>query len=145
MPAEKDVKPKARRCQIVTLGVCDERRGSLCVAEVGRQIAFPIRRVYWIFDVPSGGERARHAHRVQQELLVAVNGSFVVHCYDGVTRTSFELDSPDKGLLLGPMVFHHADAFAPGSICLVLASGPYEPDEYVRDYEEFRALTAPRC
>ena len=122
----------------------DERRGSLCVAEVGHHIPFEIRRTYWVFDVPIGGERANHAHREQSELLVSVRGAFTVHCDEGDIQTAHTLGSPDEALLLPPMVFHRLDGFAPGSLCLVFASGPYDPSEYVTDFAEFRKLIAQR-
>jgi hypothetical protein len=134
----------ASRCRRISLGRIDEERGSLCVAEVGRHIPFEVQRIYWIFDIPIGGERADHAHREQWELLVAVRGGFTVRCDDGDVQTIHTLDSPDQALLLAPMVFHQLDHFAPGSLCLVFASGPYDPDEYVTDDEEFRELMARR-
>ena len=100
--------------------------------------------MYWIFGVPAAGERANHAHRSQYELLVAARGSFTVHCDDGSVCSSHLLDSPDRGLLLPPMVFHHLEAFSEGALCLVLASGQYEHDEYVRDFAEFRDLLCGR-
>jgi hypothetical protein len=133
----------ASRCQLIELGRVDESRGSLCVAEVGEHLGFMIERVYWVFDVPYGCERAHHAHREQYELLVAARGSFTVHCDEGPVRSVYRLDSPETGLLLPPMVFHHLDDFSPGAMCLVLASGPYDSAEYVNTYDEFRELVAP--
>jgi dTDP-4-dehydrorhamnose 3,5-epimerase-like enzyme len=144
MPEQILSPPRVSRCQRIQLGRVDERRGSLCVAEVGRQIPFEVQRAYWIFGVGAESERANHAHREQSELVVAVGGSFTVHCDDGEVRSAYTLDSPDEALLLPPMVFHHLDDFAPGSTCLVLASGPYDPDEYVSDHAEFRKLMARR-
>lgn len=132
------------RCRRVTLGRVDELRGTLCVAEVGEHIPFDVQRAYWIFDVPVVGSRANHAHREQAELLVAARGEFTVHCDDGEFQTAYILSSPDEALLLPPMVFHRLDNFVPGSLCLVFASGPYDPREYVTDYDEFRALFAQR-
>jgi hypothetical protein len=132
------------RCGLVSLARVDEPRGSLCVAEVGPQIPFSVQRAYWIFDVPTTGERANHGHREQSELLVSAQGAFTVHCDDGELQTSYRLDSPHEALLLPPMVFHRLDNFLPGSLCLVFASGPYDPREYVTDYAEFRELLARR-
>ena len=134
----------ASRCRLVSFGRVDEPHGSLCVAEVGRQIPFEVQRAYWIFDVPIGGERANHAHRVQSEVLVSVQGAFTVHCDDGDVQTVYTLDSPDEALVLPPMVFHRLDDFTAGSVCLVFASGPYDPSEYVNGYDEFRELIARR-
>lgn len=132
----------ASRCQVVSLTVAEEPRGSLCVAEAFRDIPFEPRRVYWVFDVPPGGERAHHAHREQHEVLVAVNGAFTVHCDDGRVDTVYRLDSSVYGLLLPEMVWHHLDDFTAGAVCLVLASGPFDEREYVRDHDEFQTLTA---
>jgi mannose-6-phosphate isomerase-like protein (cupin superfamily) len=126
------------------LGRIDEQRGSLCVAEAGQTVPFEIKRVYWVFDVPELGERAHHAHREQDELLVAARGEFTVHCDNGEVQSVHTLDSPAFGLLTPAMVWHHLDSFSPGALCLVLASGPYDPAEYVHDYQEFRELTARR-
>ncbi|HWF34951.1 MAG TPA: FdtA/QdtA family cupin domain-containing protein [Solirubrobacteraceae bacterium] len=128
-------------CSLLALARVDEPRGSLCVAE---NLGFEIKRAYWIFDLPEGAERANHAHREQYEVLVAVRGSFAVHCDDGHGRESRTLASPDAGLLIPPMVFHTLDGFSPDAVCLVFASGPYEYDEYVHDYDEFRALVSGR-
>ncbi|MFZ0041129.1 MAG: FdtA/QdtA family cupin domain-containing protein [Solirubrobacteraceae bacterium] len=130
----------ASRCQELSLGRFDETRGSLCVAELGRDIPFPIVRVYWIFDVPRGGQRAHHAHRRQTEVLIAVRGGFTVHCDDGEVTSVHVLDSPATGLLLPPMVFHHLEDFASGTVCVVLASDAYDPAEYVYDRAEFDSL-----
>ena len=134
----------ASDCRLISLGRIDERRGSLCVAEIDRHVPFEIQRAYWIFDVPSAGVRGDHAHRSQSELLVALQGSITVRCDDGVAQTAYTLDAPDCGLLLAPMVFHDVTEFSAGSICLVLASGRYDPDEYINDYTEFRELIAQR-
>jgi hypothetical protein len=128
------------RCEVVPLGQVVEPRGSLCVVEASRHISFEIRRVYWVFDVPPEGERAHHALREQYELLVAARGGFTVHCDDGEVKTVYRLDSPAVGLLIPKLVWHHLELFSVGAICLVLASGPYDPVEYVHDYEEFGRL-----
>ena len=112
------------------------------MAEASRHVPFPIIRVYWVFDVPAGAERAGHAHREQQELLIAARGAFTVHCDDGEVRSAHRLDSPAVGLLLPELVWHHLREFSDGALCLVLASGPYVPAEYVTDYDEFRNLAA---
>jgi mannose-6-phosphate isomerase-like protein (cupin superfamily) len=143
MPGEV-LSPETSRSRQISFRRIDERRGSLCVAEVGLHVPFEIERAYWIFDVPIGGERAHHAHREQSELLVAVRGAFTVHCDDGHTESAYRLDSPDEALLLPPMVFHYLDSFAPESLCLVFASGPYDPCEYVNDHGEFCKLTNKR-
>jgi hypothetical protein len=121
------------RCEVVPLGQVVEPRGSLCVVEASRHISFEIRRVYWVFDVPPEGERAHHALREQYELLVAARGGFTVHCDDGEVQTAYRLDCPAVGLLIPELVWHHLEDFSEGAMCLALASGPYDPVEYVHD------------
>lgn len=130
------------RCELIQLTFVDEPRGWLSAAESFDQVPFAIKRVYWLSAVPPGGERAHHAHREQQELLVAARGGFTVHCDDGRVRSVYRLDSPAYGLLLPEMVWHHLDEFSDEALCLVLASGPYDYDEYVHHYDEFREITA---
>lgn len=129
------------RCKLIQLTLVEESRGWLCAAEALAQVPFEIKRVYWVSGVPATGERAHHAHREQQELLVAARGAFTVHCHDGRVRTVHRLNSPAIGLLLPEMVWHHLDQFSDEALCLVLASGPYDYTEYVHDYNEFRGLT----
>jgi hypothetical protein len=114
------------------------------VVEASRHIPFEIQRAYWVFGVPSGGERAHHAHREQHELLVAARGGFTVHCDDGAVNTAYRLDSPAAGLLIPELVWHHLEDFSDEAMCLVLASGSYDPVEYVHDYKEFAELVGRR-
>jgi dTDP-4-dehydrorhamnose 3,5-epimerase-like enzyme len=130
------------RCELIELKLVEEPRGGLCAAEALLQVPFEIRRVYWVFGVPPGRQRAHHAHREQQELLVSARGEFTVYCDDGRVRSVHRLTSPAWGLLLPEMVWHHLDEFSEDALCLVLASGPYDYGEYVHDYSEFQELTA---
>ena len=130
------------RCELIELKMVEEPRGWLCAAEAFGQVPFEIVRVYWVSGVPAGGERAHHAHREQQELIVAARGAFTVRCDDGRVHSVYRLDSPACGLLLPEMVWHDLDEFSDEALCLVLASGAYDYGEYVHDYDEFRGITA---
>lgn len=129
-------------CRRIRIERFDGQRGSMCVVDAAEHLPFEIQRAYWIFDVPSRVERGGHAHREQSEFLIPVRGAFTVRCDAGDGQTDHRLEAPDEGLLLPPMVFHHMTDFARRSLCLVLASGPYDPSEYVSDYDEFRGLTS---
>jgi hypothetical protein len=56
---------------------------------------------------------------------------------DGQHRQEFVLDHQGRGLHLPPMTWGIQYRYAPGSTLLVLASDPYDPDDYIRDYDEF--------
>jgi hypothetical protein len=125
---------------LVDIPLVHDRRGSLCFAEANRHVPFAIERVYWIYGMSRGMQRGRHAHLNVQELLVATAGAFDVHCDNGFERETIHLDDPSRGLLVDSGVWRELDAFLAGSVCLVLASGPYEEEEYVRNYSAFAAL-----
>ena len=117
-----------------------DHRGSLTVIEGGRQVPFAIARVYYLYDVPAEATRAGHAHHRLDQLLIAASGSFNVNIDNGFERASLRLDRPYRGLLLRPMVWRTIDGFSGGAMCLVIASIPYDEDEYIRDYDAFLRL-----
>jgi hypothetical protein len=103
---------------------------------------FPVRRVYWIFDTAPEAVRGKHAHRNLKQLAMAVAGActFVLEDKSGITEV--RLDDPAKGLLIGPGVWREMKDFSPDCVITVLASLPYEEDEYIRDFAEFQATLA---
>ena len=67
-----------------------------------------------------------------------MSGSFDVILDDGAGRQKFSLNRSYYGLVIGPMMWRELDNFSSGSVCVVLASEPYEEDDYYRDYNEFK-------
>ena len=113
------------------------RKGDICVVENGITVPFDVKRVYYLYDVPSGVERGGHAHKKLQQLMVALSGSFTVVLDDGQEKRTFFLNRPNKALHITPGIWRVIDDFSSGSVCLVLASDVYSPDDYIRDYGEF--------
>ena len=134
----------ASEWMLVEIPTSEDQRGALCIAEANRHVPFSIERGYWIYDVPGDARRGCHSHLTVEELVIAVAGEFTVHCDNGVECATIRLDDPSRGLLVGSGVWRELDMFSPGSVCLVLASGPYAEDEYVRDYPIFSALAKSR-
>lgn len=129
---------------VIDLPIAHDLRGNLTVVEGTRQVPFDIARVYYLYDVPSGSERAGHAHRQLQQLVIAASGSFSVLLDDGRTQETVFLNRSHKGVLLGPMVWRVINNFSSGAVCLVLASRHYEEADYIRDYDAFRVAAAER-
>ena len=131
------------RCKIINLPKIADPRGNLTFIETGRHVPFEIRRVYYLYDVPGGGERGGHAHKGLQQLIVAMSGSFDVVLDDGTNRERFHLNRSYYGLYVCPMIWRELDNFSSGSVCMVLASNLYDEADYFRDYQEYlKALKA---
>ena len=130
------------QCKIIELDKHHHINGNLSVVENGEQVPFDIKRVYYLYDVPSGEERGGHAHKQLRQFIVAVSGSFDVIIDDGVQQRSVTLNRPYKGLLIVPGIWRVINNFSSGAVCLVMASDHYDEDDYVRNYDEFKLLTS---
>ena len=111
-------------------------RGSLTATEFPT-LPFAPRRFFAVYDVPSESVRGAHAHRECSQFLVCLAGSVSCLVDDGSTREEVKLETPALGLHIPPMVWGTQWRYTRDAILLVLASHPYDPDDYIRDYEEF--------
>ncbi|OXA95794.1 sugar 3,4-ketoisomerase [Flavobacterium hercynium] len=123
--------------QLIEIPKIHDRRGNLSVIE-GETIPFTSKRVYYLYDVPSGSKRGGHAHKKQQEFLIALSGSFDVILKDGKTIETVTLNKPNLGLLIVDGIWRELRNFSSGAVCLVLASGEFDEDDYIREYKEFK-------
>jgi dTDP-4-dehydrorhamnose 3,5-epimerase-like enzyme len=124
-------------CRIITLPRVNDARGNLTFVESGNHIPFELQRVYYLYDVPGGASRAGHAHKTLQQFLVAMSGSFDILVDDGVQQYRYHLNRSYYGLYIPPMIWREIDNFSSGSICLALASQPYDESDYFRDHDAF--------
>ena len=125
--------------ELLDIPTINDARGNLAVIEKDI-LPYQIKRVYYLFDVPSDSFRGGHAHKEQLEFLIALSGSFTVTLDDGQSKKSFLLNKPNKGLLLPTGIWRELEDFSSGAICLVLSSGEFEEDDYIRDYRSFKNL-----
>jgi dTDP-4-dehydrorhamnose 3,5-epimerase len=119
-----------------------DARGSLLSLEVGRDIPFEIARVYFLYGSDSGNERGFHAHRQLEQWAICVAGACTVLLDDGRARAEVRLDSPEKSLYIGAMVWRELKDFSPEAVLMVFASAPYDTADYIHDYQSFVALAA---
>jgi len=111
-------------------------RGNLSVIEKDF-LPYKIKRVYYLYDVPSDSFRGGHAHKEQLEFLIALSGSFDVTLDNGIEKKKVTLNKPNKGLLIPTGIWRELENFSSGVICLVLSSGEFLEEDYIRDYDEF--------
>ncbi|WP_143891477.1 sugar 3,4-ketoisomerase [Tepidimonas alkaliphilus] len=133
---------RIEQCKLIELPKISDPRGNLSFIEGGRHIPFEIKRVFYLYDVPTEEGRGAHAHRKLHQFLICLSGSFDVLLDDGEGKRSVHLNRPWKGLHIPPMIWASEVNFDPGSVCLVLASDFYKENDYIRDYEEFLRLAA---
>lgn len=124
-------------CRIINLSKFLDRRGNLSVIEECKDIPFAIKRTYWIYDVPGGESRGGHAYRRNCEFIVAMSGSFDVVVDDGCCRKTFSLNRSYYGLYIPNGTWRYLDNFSTNSLALIIASTPYDPSDYIEDYNQY--------
>lgn len=123
--------------ELISIPKIEERRGNLSVIE-NDTIPFEIKRVYYLYDVPSGAERGGHAHKELLQLLISLSGSFDVVLNNGTEECIITLNRPNVGLLIPTGVWRELQNFSSGAVSLVLASAVFDENDYIRDFEEFK-------
>ena len=126
--------------QLMPLQVIPDWRGKLCVLEIGTGLPFEVRRVYFLYDVPSGSERGGHAHHELQQYLIAISGSITVDLVTSEGSTSYRMERPDEALHIGPYTWREIHSFSSNAVCLVLASHEYSEEDYIRSRGDFDNL-----
>lgn len=126
------LKPK-----IINLPKFLDTRGNLSFVEELNHIPFKIERTYWIYDVPGGEARGGHAYKENQEFIIALSGSFDVMLDDGKHKETYSLNRSYYGLYVPKGLWREMNNFSTNSLALVLASTPYDENDYIYDYDEF--------
>lgn len=114
-----------------------DERGTIAILEWEKLLPFPIRRMFYTYLVPTAEIRGEHAHKHCEQFLLALHGSLRVVTDDGERRETFELDSPLRGLHLPAGLWGIQQDHTPDNVLLVLASEPYDADDYIRDYSQY--------
>ena len=123
-------------CQIELPEIRD-KRGNLSYIEGNRHIPFEIKRIFYLYNIPSGEDRGGHAHRNLHQFIVAVSGQFTLALDDGTSRKEYLMDNPSLGVHISPMIWGDLSNFSSDAVCMVLASDYYDESDYYRNYEEF--------
>ena len=124
-------------CKIIEIPKISDPRGNLTFIEGGKHLPFDIKRVFYLYDVPTGEGRGAHAHKELNQFIVCLSGSFDVSVDDGENKSLIHLNRPWKGVHIPPMIWASEINFDAGSVCLVMASDLYVESDYIRSYDEF--------
>lgn len=131
--------------KIIDLPKILDKRGNLSIIEEFKNIPFKIARTYWIYDVPGGEKRGGHAYRENEEFIVALSGSFDVILDDGKGKKTFCLSRSYYGLYVPKRLWREMNNFSTNSLALILASQPYDADDYIYDYQSFLRYNEKKC
>lgn len=138
---ERHIISNVEDCRLIDLQVIPDENGKLAVAEKFSGLPFNPKRMFFLYDVPSGAIRGGHSHFEEQQFIIPVTGAFRVILDDGRERKEFFLVRPDKGLYIPSGIWRELDSFTSGAVCVVLSSINFREEDYVRDYSRFLELT----
>lgn len=124
------------KIEIIDFPKIENSLGNIAVIE-NNVIPFDVKRVYYLYDIPSSSVRGGHSHKKLHQVLIAISGSFDVVLKDGISTRTITLNKPDKGLLITTNIWRELENFSSGAVCLVLASDVFIEDDYIRDYDDF--------
>ena len=125
-------------CSVIDVSKIHNEAGNITVVENGENIPFDVKRIYYLYDVPSDSSRGGHAHKELQQFLIALSGSFDVVLDNGINRRTITLNRPNKGLLIPSGVWRELENFSAGAVCLSLVSEVYQEEDYIRQYDDFK-------
>lgn len=127
-------------CRKIFFPIVENTKGNICFIEGLKHVPFVIRRVFFIYDVPTDAVRGGHAHFLAEQVLMALSGSFDVMLDDGVSRTSVTLNRPYYGFYIPPGVWRELKNFSSNSVAFSVVSTVFSEQDYVRDYENYKKL-----
>ena len=120
--------------------VHDVERGTLSVAECGKDIPFEIKRIFYLYNFSADIVRGQHAHRKQEQFIVCLSGSIQLSTIGKDEEITFTLSQPNEGVYLPPMTWVNVKVLVIPAIYLVVSSGLYEESDYIRNYNKFKTL-----
>tara|TARA_Y100000385_G_scaffold283543_2_gene339844 strand:+ start:344 stop:745 length:402 start_codon:yes stop_codon:yes gene_type:complete len=132
---------KIRMCKIINLPKIKDLRGNLTFIQNNDCIPFEIKRVFWTYDIPGGEIRGGHAYKKQEELIIALSGSFDVVITDSNgNKQIISLNRSYLGLYLPAKTWRHIENFSSNAVSLHLSSTIFNKDDYIRDFQDLLNL-----
>ena len=126
------------RISFLSFPKISDERGNLTYIQYFDHIPFEIKRVYWLYDVPSGQTRGGHAFKSQNEVVIALSGSFQVYLTDGVSEETYILNRPNQGLYIPKMTWRQFRNFSTNTVVLIITSDLFNEEDYINDFSIFK-------
>lgn len=104
-----------------------------------KDVPFEIKRIFYIFGKGNVGLiRGKHANRKSEFVLFNVSGKSKVKVIDEEkNETIYELNHSQEAVYLPRMVWKEMYDFTEDSVLMVLTNEYYDPEEYIRDFDDF--------
>lgn len=127
--------------KIINFPKIQDPRGNLTFLQYPNQIPFQIERTFWTYDVPGGEIRGGHAYYKQEEIIVALSGSFdvLITNLDGSVE-KYSLNRSYYGIYLPAKTWRHIENFSTNSLALHISSAPFSKKDYIRNFEDLKKL-----
>ncbi|KAF2510776.1 WxcM-like domain-containing protein [Flavobacterium zhairuonense] len=127
--------------KIISFPKIHDPRGNLTFLQYPTQIPFEIKRTFWTYDVPGGEIRGGHAYKTQEEIIIALSGSFdvIITNPDGSTE-KYSLNRSYYGIYLPAKTWRHIENFSTNSLALHVSSDFFTKEDYIRDFEELKKI-----
>jgi dTDP-4-dehydrorhamnose 3,5-epimerase-like enzyme len=129
--------PKHSILTKVFISTKQDERGNLSICEFPEENFFPVKRLYYIFEVPKNESRGKHAHKSLSQMFFAIRGSFTLEVTNGEELESVEIISGGNGYLLPNGYWRELNNFTEDAVCMVLASEHYDPSDYIHNMNEY--------
>ena len=124
-------------CQLIDFEVKGNYNGKLVALEVGQQIPFEIKRVYYIWGTQKDIIRGKHAHHKLEQIVICLSGSCDFILDDGKKRETVHLEKANQGIYIKNVIWREFTNFSKDCVIVVLASEHYDEADYIRDYTTF--------
>lgn len=129
---------KLQGVRLVVFPTVQAARGNLTALELPEVVPFHVRRIFLVHHVSNSEVRGEHAHKKCWQLLISTTGTVTVDLSDGEMNENFILESPERGLLIPPLIWGTQRNFSSNAALLVLASEAFDPDDYLHSFQEFK-------
>lgn len=125
------------RPYLINLSKISDLRGNLTFIQYPEHIPFEIKKVDWIYDVPSGRNKMGSASKRSIEVIVCLSGSIEVFVTNGQTEESYILSRPYSALVIPKMNWRQLRNFSTNAVVMILNSAKNGENDIIHNISNF--------